>query len=263
MAAIWMDKGVKRTLSGGIILSSGGGHVIKAACIDENDVTMTDSFEFFSEVSAAAVGTPVDITANLSLDATSGEIRCSSFSTGVLTGDPTESVVFYRDTGSAATSPLLSKQDVVITPNGSASFTLSMAGNKLMGVAASGFFHKTLGKLWSGAETLTGASISVQLLTAAPAYTEEFRSAVSNTAGSPVALGSFTLLDTGAALSPAGATLFTGITGTITHAMLYIVKAGASTDLPLGTVAISPSLVLSAADLSLSYPGTGALRFAA
>lgn len=261
MPAICFDTGIKRCLNGGIILD-GSTHVIKAVCLDENDVTPLDSMEFASALSAGFVGTPVAVTSSLTLDATTGEIRCPAFNLGVLTGDPTESVVFLRDTGDYATSPLLVKQDVTITPNGAAEFTCSLTGDKLLGISGSGFFHKTFGKLARGLETLAGASISVQLLSAAPAYTEEFRAGVGNTLGSPVALGSFSLLDVAAGLLPAAPTLFTSITGTITHAMLYIVKGSAATDLPLGCMTLTP-LVLSGNNFSLTYPATGALRFAA
>lgn len=261
MANVFFDKGVKGLLLGTIIMD-GSTHVIKAACLDENAVTPVDTMEFFSEFSAGIVGTPVDISSNLSLDATSGEIRCASFQTGVLSGNTVESILIYRDTGNDSTSPVLCTASVSITPNGAANFTISFAGNKLVGISAAGFFHKTFGKLASGATTLNAATVNAQLVTAAPAFTEEFMAEISNTTGTAVDVGSFSVLDAGAAFLPSAPTTFTSITATVTHAVLFIDTGDSATDLPIGAVSISPAITLSAADFELGYPGTGALQFA-
>ena len=263
MATVVFDKGIKRVLNGGIVLD-GSTHTIKAVLIDENDVTPIDTMEFYSELSAGAVGTPVDISSNLSLDATSGEIRCAPFETGIFSGDPTESVLFFSDTGTPSTSPLIAKVDAAIVPNGAANWTVTLTGNKLLGATATNFFHRTFGKIASGATALDGgATLKAQLLTAAPAYTEEFMSEVSNTTGAAVTISSFSILDAKAAILPGAATVFSSITATVTHAVLFLDTGNSATDLPIGTVVVSPAAVLTASDFTLSYPGTGALEYAA
>ena len=260
---VWFDTGIKAGLTGGIILN-GSSHVIRAVAIDEDAVTPVNTMQFAAALQGAFIGTPVDISANLSRDAASGEIRCSPITLGQLSGNSGESMLVFRDTGDLATSPMLTVQDVAIHPNGASIWGVRLEGNKLVGYEAAGLFPRTIGKLFGGVETLTGATLNVQLLTAAPAYTEEFRSGVGNVVGPLVSVSGFEVLDEEATLVPADETsVFSAVTGTLTHALLSINKGTAATDLPLGTMQISPSLTLTEGEYTLTYPEEGALRFAA
>lgn len=91
---------------------------IKAMIVDAADYTVnlaTD--EFLDDVAAGArVGT----TGNLTGKTTAAGVADAADATiSTVTGDPTEAVVVYKDTGDAATSPLICFfENVTVTPNG-------------------------------------------------------------------------------------------------------------------------------------------------
>ena len=280
---VWFDTGIKAGLTGEMVLD-GTTHVIRAVAVDRDAIETLEGIDesltgdeleaevdsrlrvlqFASALESAFIGTPVDISANLSLDAASGEIRCSPITLGQLSGNDSEYLLVFRDTGDLATSPMLTVQDVAIHPNGASIWGVRLEGDKLLGYAAAGLFPRTLGKLFSGAESLSGATLNVQLLTAAPAYTEEFRSAVGNAVAPLVSVSGFLLADAEAALVPDEASsVFSAVTGTLSHVLLSIDKGSAAADLPLGTMQISPALTLTDGEYTLTYPAEGALRFAA
>lgn len=93
---------------------------VKAVLVDNADYTYSSSHEFLSDVPSGA------------RVATSGNFASKTFTDGVFdaaditftaaTGDPSESIVIYIDTGSAATSRLVAYLDtgtgLPVTPNG-------------------------------------------------------------------------------------------------------------------------------------------------
>lgn len=94
---------------------------IKAVLVDVADYTVSiDTDEFLSDIPS---GARVATSANMSGKSTTlGVCDVADFAFTTVTGDPSEAVVFYKDTGSAATSPLISYHDTAtglpVTPNG-------------------------------------------------------------------------------------------------------------------------------------------------
>lgn len=94
---------------------------IKAVLVDTDDYTVDlDAHEFLSDIAA---GARVKISGNLaSKTTTGGTFDCADFTFATVSGDRSEAVVFYKDTGDAATSPLLIYFDTCdglpITPSG-------------------------------------------------------------------------------------------------------------------------------------------------
>lgn len=92
---------------------------IKAALVDTGTYTYNSTHEFYSSVSTAVVGTPQTI-ANPSV--TNGVFDGDDVTYSALSGSTVEAIVIYKDTGNAATSPLIAYIDnagaLAITPNG-------------------------------------------------------------------------------------------------------------------------------------------------
>lgn len=93
---------------------------IKIALIDTGVYTYSSSDEFYSSASAAQVGTPVTLA---SKTITSGVFDAADVTFTSVTGVSVEALIIYKDTGSAATSPLIMYIDVAasglpVTPNG-------------------------------------------------------------------------------------------------------------------------------------------------
>lgn len=115
MAGIY-KKYLKAALDGGINLLS---DTIKVVFIDDADYTpnfTTD--QFYSDVPAAAkVGTPVAL-ANKST--TDGVFDADDPTFVSVSGDQCESLLVYKDTGTASTSPLIAilALGAAVTPNG-------------------------------------------------------------------------------------------------------------------------------------------------
>lgn len=109
-------KAKEKFLSGSINLSS---DTIKVALIDLADYTYSASHEFLSSMSAAIVGTPATLG---SKTVTNGVFDAADSVISAVTGDPTEALGIYKDTGDAATSPLIAFIDtgtgMSFTPNG-------------------------------------------------------------------------------------------------------------------------------------------------
>ena len=105
---------------------------IKVALVDTNDVAFSTSHDFLNDVSASVVAT----SGNLASKTTTGGVfdAADITFTGV-TGDVSEALILYKDTGSAATSPLIcfidSATGLPITPN---------SGNVVVAWHASGIF---------------------------------------------------------------------------------------------------------------------------
>lgn len=120
MASAWYPK-FKEALLTGAANSNPSTAVVKAALIDTADYTYSAAHQFLSDVPAGAVV------------ASSGALTTKTFVNGVfdaddvsftaVTGDQSEALVIYIDTGTAATSRLMVYVDAFsagmpVTPNG-------------------------------------------------------------------------------------------------------------------------------------------------
>lgn len=108
---------------------------IKIALVDTGTYTYSSTHEFYSSVSSAVVSTPVTMA---SKTVTNGVFDAADITFTSVTGNSIEALVIYKDTGTAATSPLIAylDTDVVtsglpVTPNG---------GNITVSFNASGIF---------------------------------------------------------------------------------------------------------------------------
>lgn len=98
-------------------LSSG---TVKVALVDTGSYTYSSTDQFYSSVSAAAVGTPQTIG---SKSFTNGVFDGADVTFTAVTGNSVEALVLYVDTGTASTSPLVAYIDtsvtgLPVTPNG-------------------------------------------------------------------------------------------------------------------------------------------------
>lgn len=94
---------------------------IKVTLVDTNDYTVNlATHEFYSSIPVAA---RVSTSANLvSKTATAGVADAGDVTFSVVTGDVSEALVIWQDTGSEATSRLIAFMDIAtglpVTPNG-------------------------------------------------------------------------------------------------------------------------------------------------
>lgn len=118
MANALYDKGREAFLSGTISWSSDN---IKTVLVDAADYTVNlSTHQFLSDV---ASGGRVATSGNLaSKTVTAGVADAADVTFTAVTGDQSEALVIYKDTGSAATSPLIAYIDTAtglpVTPNG-------------------------------------------------------------------------------------------------------------------------------------------------
>lgn len=94
---------------------------IKAALVDEGTYTRSAAHQYLSSVSAGIVGTAQTLASKTT---TGGVFDAADVTFLSVSGASCESILIYKDTGSAATSPLIALIDTVtsglpITPNGS------------------------------------------------------------------------------------------------------------------------------------------------
>lgn len=105
---------------------------IKVALIDTGTYTYSASHQYWSSASSAAVGTPATL-ANKTI--ANGVFDADDVTYSAVTDNTVEAIIVYKDTGSAATSPLIAYFDsgtgLPITPNG---------GNITLTFNASGIF---------------------------------------------------------------------------------------------------------------------------
>lgn len=112
------DKGREKFLRGEISWNNDN---IKAVLVDVADYTVNiATHEFLSDV--AAIGR-VATSGNMGTKTTTaGVADVADFTFAGVSGDPSEAIIFYKDTGTAATSPLISYHDTAtglpVTPNG-------------------------------------------------------------------------------------------------------------------------------------------------
>jgi len=93
---------------------------IKVALIDTNDVSFSAAHDFYDDISAAVVGTPVALGTKTTTD---GAFDSADPTWSAVTGDVCEAIVMYKDTGVAGTSALIAWYDtgitgLPVTPNG-------------------------------------------------------------------------------------------------------------------------------------------------
>lgn len=118
MANALYGKGRQKFLEGTISWSADN---IKAVLVDAADYTVAiDTHEFLSDIPS---GGRVATSGNMGTKTTTlGVADAADFTFSAVTGDPSEIIVFYKDTGSAATSPLIAYIDTAtgmpVTPNG-------------------------------------------------------------------------------------------------------------------------------------------------
>jgi hypothetical protein len=118
MANALYDKGREAFLNGSINWTSDN---IKVVLVDNADYTVNiASHQFLSDVAGAG---RVATSGNLGTKTTTaGVADAADVTFTAVTGDQSESLVIYKDTGSAATSPLIAYIDTAtglpVTPNG-------------------------------------------------------------------------------------------------------------------------------------------------
>lgn len=92
---------------------------IKVALVDTGTYTFSQSHQYYSSVSSAVVGTPQTLVSKTS---TSGVADAADVTFSAVSGATVEALVIYKDTGNAATSPLIAYIDTAtglpVTPNG-------------------------------------------------------------------------------------------------------------------------------------------------
>ena len=115
----FIDPGTLGTTSGDAIDLAGDN--IKVVLVDGADYTYSSSHEFLSDITA---GGRVATSGNLaSKTVTNGVFDAADVTFSAVTGDPSEILVIYKDTGTASTSPLIAYFDtgvtgLPVTPNG-------------------------------------------------------------------------------------------------------------------------------------------------
>lgn len=118
MANSFYDKGLEGFATAGIAWTA---DTIKVVLVDAADYTVSlTTHDFLDDVPAIArVGTPVALTTPT---ATSGVLDAADATLTAVTGDPSEYVLIYKDTGTEATSRLIALIDTAtglpVTPNG-------------------------------------------------------------------------------------------------------------------------------------------------
>lgn len=115
---------------------SAGGTNVKAALIDLADYTYSAAHEFLSDVASGAIVATSGNLASKTVASADGTFDFADFTFSAVTGDVSEAVIFYIDTGSGATSRLIGFFDtgisgIPVTPNG---------GDIAVAINASGLF---------------------------------------------------------------------------------------------------------------------------
>ena len=107
---------------------------LKAVLIDTADYTYNSAHDFYDDASAGAVGTPTTLA---SQTYAAGLLDAADTTLTAVTGDQSEAVILFLDTGTPATSRLVAYIDtgvtgLPVTPNG---------GNIVLGWNASGILQ--------------------------------------------------------------------------------------------------------------------------
>jgi hypothetical protein len=113
MASALYPKFKELLLGGDIDLAS---DTIKCILVDTADYTYNSAHDYLDDVpSAARVGTAQTLA---SKTITGGVFDAADVTFSSVTGDPTEAVIIYKDTGTESTSPLIAYIEGSVTPNG-------------------------------------------------------------------------------------------------------------------------------------------------
>lgn len=121
MANTWYAKGIKKFGRGEIVWLAAGGSTIKAVLVDLADYALdAPNHEFLSDIPAAArVATG---TLTLIDIADGGILDANDLTFASVSGDQSEAIVIYKETGAEGTAPLLIYVDnatgLPVTPNG-------------------------------------------------------------------------------------------------------------------------------------------------
>jgi hypothetical protein len=124
MANALYNKAKEKFLNPGTLGTSDGSSIkisadtIKVALVDTGTYTFSAAHEFYSSVSGV-VGTPQTLA---SKTATNGVFDAADVTFTAVSGASVEALIIYKDTGSAASSPLIAYIDTVssglpVTPN--------------------------------------------------------------------------------------------------------------------------------------------------
>ena len=106
---------------------------IKVALIDTGAYTFSAAHDFWNDASAGLVGTAATLGTKT---ITSGVFDAADVTFTAVTGNTVEALIIYKDTGNAATSPLIAYIDsatgLPVTPNGGdITITWSAGANKI------------------------------------------------------------------------------------------------------------------------------------
>lgn len=113
MAAAFYPTGLKAILDADIDLLA---DTIKCALVDTGTYTYSSAHDFYNDVSAGVVGTPGTLDNKTT---TGGVFDADDEVFSAVSGASIEAVIIYKDTGNAATSPLICFIDgLSLTPNG-------------------------------------------------------------------------------------------------------------------------------------------------
>ncbi|AER47487.1 minor tail protein [Mycobacterium phage Ryadel] len=118
MANALYAKYKEKVLAGGV---SWTGDNIKVALVDADDYTVDlDADEFLDDIASGAI---IATSANLgSKTVTGGVADAANVTFTAVSGDISEALVIFKDTGTASTSPLIAYIDdadgLAVTPNG-------------------------------------------------------------------------------------------------------------------------------------------------
>lgn len=108
MANSFYAKGAEKLLSGAIDLTS---NTIKGALVKNTYTQNLSTDEFLSDIASYVLNTAQTLG---SKSVTGGVFDAADITfTAVTSGDTTEAVVLYKDTGSSATSPLIAYIDTI------------------------------------------------------------------------------------------------------------------------------------------------------
>ena len=119
MAAALYDKGRDAFANAGINWTA---DTIKVALVGAGYTADMAADQYYSTVTGV-IGTPVALTSKSSA---AGVVNAANVTTSTIaTGSTITQLVIYKDTGTAATSPLIARMDVTSTPTNGGTITIS------------------------------------------------------------------------------------------------------------------------------------------
>jgi hypothetical protein len=110
MANAIYPKWKEAVLNGGTNVALSG--TVKAALVDTNDVSYNAAHDFYDDISAGVVGTPVALAGKTY---TNGLFDADNTTILTVVGDQSEALVLFIDTGDPATSRLVAWIDTGVT----------------------------------------------------------------------------------------------------------------------------------------------------